>query len=56
MWLGTDLWIINYDPELTEKMLNNSKLVKSNDYSFLQPWLGKGLLLNEGKINGRQEL
>lgn len=48
MWLGVDLWVINYDPELSEKILTNSKLVKSNDYFFLRPWLGKGLLLNEG--------
>lgn len=48
MWLGTELWVVIYDPEIAEKVLTNPKLIKSNDYVFLKPWLGKGLLLNEG--------
>lgn len=49
MWMGLDFWIINYDPELSEKILTNPKLVKSSDYHFLMPWLGRGLLLKEGQ-------
>lgn len=49
MWMGLDLWIINYDPELSERILTNPKLVKSSDYYFLMPWLGRGLLLKEGQ-------
>uniref|UniRef100_T1GXC8 Cytochrome P450 n=1 Tax=Megaselia scalaris TaxID=36166 RepID=T1GXC8_MEGSC len=60
MWLGTELWVVIYDPEMAEKVLTNPKLIKSNDYVFLKPWLGKGLLLNEEtsmglKMNSQNE-
>ncbi|XP_055384277.1 probable cytochrome P450 4d14 [Condylostylus longicornis] len=49
VWIGPEFWFVVYDPKLTEHILTDQKLKKSNDYKFLKPWIGNGLLTNEGK-------
>ncbi|KAM7348107.1 cytochrome P450 4s3 [Cochliomyia hominivorax] len=50
IWLGKDLMIFFTDPEDVKQLLsNNTLLYKSDNYSILEPWLGKGLLTNGGE-------
>lgn len=49
MWLGTEFWVSIYDPKLVEEILTNPKSVKSNDYLYLSPWLGSGLVISDGQ-------
>ncbi|XP_055694693.1 cytochrome P450 4d2-like [Lutzomyia longipalpis] len=50
VWVLNMLFISITDPEYVEPILNSSTHIsKAQDYSFLQPWLGDGLLLTTGK-------
>lgn len=48
--LGTQLNLLVTDPKIIETVLSSQKLIdKSYEYTFLQKWLGDGLLLSTGK-------
>ncbi|CAD7077921.1 unnamed protein product [Hermetia illucens] len=48
-WLGGP-YVFLSDPETVEPILNSAKYIdKSQDYDFLQPWLGTGLLTSWGR-------
>lgn len=48
--LGTQMNILVTDPKIIETVLSSQKLIdKSYEYTFLQKWLGDGLLLSSGK-------
>ncbi|KFQ21330.1 Cytochrome P450 4V2, partial [Merops nubicus] len=49
LWLGPLPLMILYHPDTVEAILNSSKHIeKSYLYTFLQPWLGTGLLTSTG--------
>uniref|UniRef100_V9KNB6 Cytochrome P450 4V2-like protein n=2 Tax=Callorhinchus milii TaxID=7868 RepID=V9KNB6_CALMI len=49
VWLGPLPFIVLFHAECVEKILSSSKhLDKSYAYTFLQPWLGTGLLTSTG--------
>ncbi|KAM7435004.1 Cytochrome P450 4V2 [Porites harrisoni] len=50
LWLGPLYpYVLTFKPEFAEILLDSSKhLTKSNDYSYMIPWLGTGLLISEG--------
>lgn len=48
--LGNQINILVTDPKIIETVLSSQKLIdKSYEYTFLQKWLGDGLLLSTGK-------
>ncbi|CAO1297746.1 unnamed protein product [Diamesa tonsa] len=50
LWLANKLLIFITDPKDVEAVLTNIKLItKSDEYEFLKPWLGTGLLTSTGK-------
>uniref|UniRef100_A0A182Q961 Cytochrome P450 n=1 Tax=Anopheles farauti TaxID=69004 RepID=A0A182Q961_9DIPT len=49
-WLGPWLAIYVGEPELVEEVLASAQWnVKSDEYRYLQPWLGQGLLTSSGE-------
>ncbi|XP_063314162.1 cytochrome P450 4V2 [Pelobates fuscus] len=49
LWVGPVPFLIVYNPETVEPLLNSSKhMDKSFAYKFLHPWLGTGLLTSTG--------
>ncbi|XP_075155887.1 cytochrome P450 4d1-like isoform X2 [Haematobia irritans] len=49
-WLGPDLNMISIDLKDIEIMLGGTQhLEKAKEYTFLEPWLGDGLLLSHGR-------
>lgn len=50
MWLGFKPFVILFTPEAVETVLTNSNLtIKADEYDFLKPWLGEGLVTSNGK-------
>uniref|UniRef100_A0A1A9WU68 Cytochrome P450 n=1 Tax=Glossina brevipalpis TaxID=37001 RepID=A0A1A9WU68_9MUSC len=50
VWKGTSPYVLLFDPETVEPVLNSQKFIdKSRDYDYLQPWLGTGLLTSFGR-------
>ncbi|CAO1368310.1 unnamed protein product [Diamesa serratosioi] len=50
LWLANKLIIFVTDPKDIEAILTNTKLItKSDEYDFMKPWLGTGLLTSTGK-------
>ncbi|XP_054711969.1 cytochrome P450 4V2-like [Uloborus diversus] len=50
LWLSFRPIVFFYKPEKVEILLNNSNTIdKSNEYGFLHPWLGTGLLTSTGQ-------
>ncbi|PSN42807.1 Cytochrome P450 4c3 [Blattella germanica] len=48
-WLGTKPYILVFHPDRLEPILGNTKFIeKSNEYVYLCPWLGTGLLTSSG--------
>lgn len=48
--IGNQLIVMFCDPKDVEMVLKSHKLIdKSSEYSYLQKWLGEGLLLSTGK-------
>ncbi|XP_023703487.1 cytochrome P450 4c3 isoform X2 [Cryptotermes secundus] len=49
IWIGSLPYILVFLPETVEPILSSSRHIeKSRDYSYLQPWLGTGLLTSAG--------
>ena len=49
-WLGNKPYVFLSKASAVEPILSsNQHIGKSNDYKFLQPWLGTGLLTSSGK-------
>ncbi|KAL5287924.1 CYP4V2 family protein [Megaselia abdita] len=49
-WQGLDPYVLLFEPETVEPILSSSKFIdKSQDYVYLQPWLGTGLLTSFGR-------
>uniref|UniRef100_W8BHT3 Cytochrome P450 4c3 n=1 Tax=Ceratitis capitata TaxID=7213 RepID=W8BHT3_CERCA len=49
-WQGTSPYVMLFDPETVEPILNSQKFIdKSHDYDYLRPWLGTGLLTSFGR-------
>ncbi|XP_036911115.1 cytochrome P450 4V2 [Sturnira hondurensis] len=49
LWIGPMPMLIMYNTEVVEASLTNSKEIdKSHLYTFLEPWLGQGLLTSTG--------
>lgn len=49
-WMGIIPEIHIMKPEHVETILSSQKILDKGDvYTFLHPWLGKGLLTNTGK-------
>ncbi|KAL7018883.1 hypothetical protein ACKWTF_010946 [Chironomus riparius] len=49
-WNGDKPWIIIYNHIMAEPILSSPKHIdKSDDYTYLQPWLGTGLLTSFGQ-------
>lgn len=49
LYLGPHRMFLSGNPDHAEILLNNTKTIsKSYEYSFLEPWLGTGLLLSDG--------
>ncbi|CAO1410710.1 unnamed protein product [Diamesa serratosioi] len=49
IWMMDDLMIVVLDPKDVEIILSSTKLItKSDDYDFMKPWLGEGLLTSTG--------
>ncbi|XP_033117070.1 cytochrome P450 4V2-like [Anneissia japonica] len=49
LWIGWIPYIIIFKAELLEPILKSNKhITKSDEYSFLHPWLGRGLLTSNG--------
>lgn len=50
MWLGLKPFVILFTPEEVETVLTNPNLtIKADEYTFLKPWLGEGLVTSNGK-------
>lgn len=50
MWLGFKPFVILFTPESIETVLTNPNLTaKADEYDFLKPWLGEGLVTSNGK-------
>jgi len=50
LWLAQNPYIFAFHPDTVEPVLNGSKhITKSYDYELLVPWLGRGLLISNGK-------
>lgn len=49
LWFGPKLVVLMFDPSDIEIVLRNTKNIeKSDEYRFLRPWLGDGVLLSSG--------
>lgn len=49
-WQGMSPYVMLFHPETVEPILNTSKHIdKSQDYDYLKPWLGTGLLTSFGR-------
>ncbi|CAD5117463.1 DgyrCDS6230 [Dimorphilus gyrociliatus] len=50
LWIGHVPYVIIFQADYVEKLLSSSRLItKSDDYSYLLPWLGTGLLTSTGR-------
>jgi cytochrome P450 family 4 subfamily V len=58
MWLGCRPFIMLFDPESVESILSSPSLTdKAQEYSFLKPWLGEGLVTSQrGKWKNRRKI
>ncbi|XP_033606537.1 cytochrome P450 4c3 isoform X8 [Cryptotermes secundus] len=55
IWIGSLPYILVFLPETVEPILSSSRHIeKSRDYSYLQPWLGTGLLTSAETAMGRR--
>lgn len=49
VWMMNDLMISVLDPKDVEIILSSTKhITKADDYDFMKPWLGEGLLTSAG--------
>nr|CAD7395963.1 unnamed protein product [Timema cristinae] len=49
-WMGTTPYLMLSKPAMLEPILaSNKNIEKSQDYAYLRPWLGTGLLTSSGK-------
>ncbi|XP_055908731.1 cytochrome P450 4c3 [Eupeodes corollae] len=49
-WQGVSPYVMLFHPQTVEPILNTSKYIdKSQDYDYLKPWLGTGLLTSFGR-------
>lgn len=52
LWIGPSLQVAVYDARDIEVLLKSSRtLEKADEYKFLRPWLGDGLLISAGSLN-----
>lgn len=50
-------FVLTRDHDLLEFLLSSHKLInKSEDYRFLEPWLGHGLITSNGLYTGTKDL
>lgn len=55
IWMGKDLVVFFSDPEDVKVILrSNQMLYKANNYRFMEPWLGTGLLTSGGSYWHKQ--
>lgn len=49
IWMMDSLMIMAFDPKDVEVILSSTNLItKADDYDFMKPWLGEGLLTSTG--------
>lgn len=49
-YFGPQLQVVLTDPKAVEQVLGSQKLIdKSDEYDFIKPWLGEGLLISGGR-------
>lgn len=49
LWMMDILMVMVFDPKDVEVILSSTKLItKADDYDFMKPWLGEGLLTSTG--------
>nr|CAX94851.1 CYP4L18 protein [Cnaphalocrocis medinalis] len=50
IYLASRRYVLSSDPRVAEAVLTSNELItKGNSYTFLQPWLGNGLLTSTGQ-------
>ncbi|XP_055638015.1 cytochrome P450 4d1-like [Toxorhynchites rutilus septentrionalis] len=50
LWMGMDFTIVLTDAKLVETILSSQKFLdKADEYDFIRPWLGDGLLTSTGR-------
>ncbi|XP_065091255.1 cytochrome P450 4d1-like [Ochlerotatus camptorhynchus] len=50
LWLGPELLIVVTDAKVAEGILSSPKFIdKSDEYNFIRPWLGNGLLTSSNR-------